>query len=599
MKELLSDIFEFALKDKPNEGEFYCLQPIIVQRITDQTKLKEIALVSNWDDVTADNTWEVIDGQQRLTSVYIIYRYLIAVEATSEKKMARDGKSLYKLCYETHPDTKDFLANLSDETLDWNDIDQKHIVEAYNAVAEWFQNEAKVIASRMHRSASFDDMADVVKKLLNTRKEDTKEATGSAQFIWYELDANSNKNPIDEFLNINNGKIRLTDAELIKALFLQKRNFLDHTAKGGKQTELAMGWESMENALHRNDFWQFLSAKEEEGDNRITLLLKLRYQQIHDGKSPKDGDLFRYYYNEVWAGLTGQELQDVVLAEWQEVCDLFHVIEGWYEDPLKYNYIGFLIHAGYSLFDIVKTYDSIDKNADNSEFLSSIYELIAAKLPPQKDIDEDDAISWGYKNGRTKIKTLLLFLNVYQMNKQLMALRLDNDKLMAPVYKFPFDLYVAQDWDVEHIDSATTNNLKDDEDKKEWIEQSLVSLGMENNGTISRYLADKNYNDALTWILENSDSMDSDDETKDAIGNLTLLDSATNRSYGNHIFAVKRMEIQKAIKGGRFVPLCTQQVFNKSFNNKNTDLRKWSDEDKLEYEKFIVEEIKGFYKLIK
>lgn len=598
MKELLSDLFEFALKKK-KEGEFYCLQPIIVQRVTDERKLKDIALVSNWNDVTSDNTWEVVDGQQRLTSVYIIYRYLIAVKATSEEEMELDENFLYKLCYETHPKTKDYLEKLSKDTLEWNDIDEKHIAEAFQAIDEWFKNEAKSIAIRMNRSDKPSRIADVIKNLLNTKKEEIAEETGSAQFIWYELEPGSNKNPIDEFLNINNGKIRLTDAELIKALFLQKRNFLDHATKGGKQTELAMGWESMENALHRDDFWQFLSAKEEESDNRIELLLKLRYQQAHDGELPKEGDLFRYFYNDIWAGLTGQDLQDVVLNEWQNIRDLFHVIEGWYEDPIKYNYIGFLIHSGYKLYDVVKAYYAIDMNADNCEFMKGLYLMIANKLPSEASITKDDSIPLDYRTGRSKIKTLLLFLNVYQMNNQLAALRIDNPHIMAPVYKFPFDLYVSQDWDVEHIDSATTNDLKEDEDKVEWIKQSLVALELENNEEAAHLLEAKQYDELLRFILDRSGNTVSDDDVKNSMGNLTLLDSATNRSYGNHIFAVKRMEIQKAIKGGRFVPLCTQLVFNKSFNNTNTDLRRWNDDDKIQYEQFIVNELKDFYKRIK
>jgi len=47
--DLLEDIFEFQEKYK-DEGEFYCLQPIVVKKY-------------GKDD---DNKWEIIDGQQRL-----------------------------------------------------------------------------------------------------------------------------------------------------------------------------------------------------------------------------------------------------------------------------------------------------------------------------------------------------------------------------------------------------------------------------------------------------------------------------------------------------------------------------------------------------
>lgn len=593
MQELLGDLFEFALRSK-NEGEFYCLQPIVVRRVTEDDKLYDIKSISQWTDVSADNTWEVIDGQQRLTSIYIIYKYLIDQDVVSERKMAKAGKRLYSLCYETHPGTKDFLESLASDSLDWNDIDQKHMAEAFRCVEEWFEHEAAPIARRMKRSDDMDKMQETLRDLLNCKKEDTNEATGSAQFIWYELQAGSRKNPIDEFLNINNGKIRLTDAELIKALFLQERNFVGEAAKKRKQTELALGWESIENALHRDDFWQFLSAEEEESDNRIELLLKLRYQQAHEGAQPKDGALFRFYYNDLWKGQTGEDLQRTVLDEWQRVCDLYHVIESWYEDPVLYNYVGFLIHAGCRLYDIVQAYHRIDKNAESSLFLKAVCRMIAGQLPTKEDVQSGN-IRLTYQGGRSKIKTLLLFLNIYQLNKQIKALRKNNHKLMAPVYKFPFDLYVSQNWDVEHIDSRTTNDLSKVEDKDEWLRLSIMALNMEHEEKVRQLLEEKKFAELWEEVLRRSESLAGNEDLKDSIGNLTLLDDATNRRYGNHIFAVKRAEILKAIKNGTFVPLCTQLVFNKSFDERNADLRKWSDDDKLSYAQFILSQLQDFY----
>lgn len=596
MKELVSDLFEFALRSKA-EGEFYCLQPIIVQRVTEKHKLDDIKSISRWTDVSSDNTWEVIDGQQRLTSIYIIYKYLIDQEVVSEKKMAKAGKHLYSMCYETHPETKDFLESLTSDTLEWNDIDQKHMAEAFQCIEEWFDNEAAPIARRMERSDDMEKMQDTFRDLLNCKREDIKETTGSAQFIWYELEADSKKNPIDEFLNINNGKIRLTDAELIKALFLQEKNFVGEDIQKRKQTELAIGWENIENSLHRDDFWQFLSSEEEESDNRIELLLKLCYQQAHNGDKPKDGALFRYYYNDLWNGQTGTELQKTVIYEWQRLCDLYHVIESWYEDPILYNYVGFLIHAGCKLYDIVKAYYDIDKNEDSSLFLKALYRMIAEQLPSKKDVEEKN-IKLSYRGGRGRIKTLLLFLNVYQQNKQIEALRQKNSKLMAPAYKFPFDLYVSQSWDVEHIDSATPNDLSKADDKREWLRLSIMALNMEHEEKIKQLLNEEKYDELWNEILRRSESLSAIDELKDSIGNLTLLDYVTNRGYGNHIFAVKRAEILKAIKSGTFVPLCTQLVFNKSFDERNTDLRKWSDDDKRSYEEFILSQLQDFYKSI-
>ena len=53
---------------------------------------------------------------------------------------------------------------------------------------------------------------------------------GSVQVLWYEIAEIKEKNNIKEFQKINTGKIRLTDAELIKGLFFRKRDMICLTA---------------------------------------------------------------------------------------------------------------------------------------------------------------------------------------------------------------------------------------------------------------------------------------------------------------------------------------------------------------------------------
>ena len=53
VKKLLDDLLEFSEKE---EG-YYCLQPLIVRKIS-------------------ENKYELIDGQQRLTTLYILLKHL-------------------------------------------------------------------------------------------------------------------------------------------------------------------------------------------------------------------------------------------------------------------------------------------------------------------------------------------------------------------------------------------------------------------------------------------------------------------------------------------------------------------------------------------
>jgi uncharacterized protein with ParB-like and HNH nuclease domain len=79
VRQLLDDIYDFNIDE--NRGSFYCLQPVVVTLARDN-----------------DNRWEVIDGQQRLTTIFIILSYL--------------GQRRYELDFKTRPGSKEFLLHL-------------------------------------------------------------------------------------------------------------------------------------------------------------------------------------------------------------------------------------------------------------------------------------------------------------------------------------------------------------------------------------------------------------------------------------------------------------------------------------------------------
>ena len=104
--DLLKDIYEFANKTKIKD-EFYCLQPIVVA-------------------IKKDDKYNIIDGQQRLTTIYIILKYLKdSGEKFKEFKDKEEYKEILEFCdiegfgkielytieYETREDSKKFLEN--------------------------------------------------------------------------------------------------------------------------------------------------------------------------------------------------------------------------------------------------------------------------------------------------------------------------------------------------------------------------------------------------------------------------------------------------------------------------------------------------------
>ena len=95
----------------------------------------------------------------------------------------------------------------------------------------------------------------------------------------------------------------------------------------------------------------------------------------------------------------------------------------------------------------------------------------------------------------------------------------------------------------------------------------------------------------MKWDLEHiraiQNAKDEDEAPRHGLDNLTLLDEKTNRGYKDAGFAEKREKIREKEKQGRFVPVCTQNVFNKKYSShaqSSADFyAKWSDADGADY----------------
>ena len=374
--DFLNDLYSFALKPEKKTDEFYCLQPIVTQKFSDED-LIEYTLSEGGIETANKNVWTVIDGQQRLTSTFILYKYLLDKKGWSAKTlMEEEGKAQFHLAYETRKESTQFLENLSTSSLDDSDIDRSHISAAYRIIDEWIRMEGRDISDTYSRKNTPNAIREVLFSLLNTPR-GAAEAVGSAQFIWYEIEEAGNDSrdvEISEFLKINTGKIELTDAELLKALFLQTRNF-ENGEKEIKQLQIAMEWEQIENTLHQNDFWHFFYGNADR-PNRIDALFELIYKADHitvyndkirdyikanNKELAVKNTMFRHYYSK-FDGLNNDALQTAIKSEWRKIMDAFHTLEDWYEDTKTYNYVGFLSHCNvdiaqmYIKFSLIRIY---------------------------------------------------------------------------------------------------------------------------------------------------------------------------------------------------------------------------------------------------
>lgn len=595
VESLMMDLYSFYLTS--GKTDFYCLQPVIVQKVTDPGSINDVQsncnitvdnnldhdteLKESVDSIINDSTvstrhtlWEVVDGQQRLTTIYLLYSYLLKTKYEENlKKFARyNRKALYSLYYETRPNSYSFIKQIG-VTSRPKDIDETYMKAAYDTIDNWILNKAADIP--LFEGKTPENIVEGLFDLLNGNQ-----TSQSVKVIWYEIDS-QNSNIIKEFLDVNTGKIGLTDCELVKALFLQDR---------GNTTsvdQIALEWEHIENLLNQSDFWAFLSNKETEQHERITLLLDIMYELNASNPTIKeDNYLFDYYYNEVFSQIPPvtdvTDVQKFVEDEWQKIVECTRTLEDWYNNPAVYNYVGFLTQFDTKIWDIYRIFNE-PKIVTYDDFLKRLKEEAKKRL--KYNVDAKTGLITN-KYGEGVIKRILLFANVNQLNSQY----INSGRVSSQIYKFPFDVYQSQKWNVEHIDSQTANDMKDKTEKEVWIdsaEKSFPNLSLDKD-----YLIVKQSNDLDETMSFIQRWLGEDSEDKHSIGNLALLDAKTNISYGNALFVQKRAVIAEKVKDGQFVPLCTQWAFNKHYTEDTVpDLTRWTKQDKENYNRFILKNI--------
>ena len=616
VKDLLKDIFEFS--EKKGNASIYCLQPlVVVKRLSDEESvMKQIHEAKDLNEVrrllkVLKEQWEVVDGQQRLTTIRLILEVL-------------QQPHFYDIEYETRKDSASFLDSIINGITGSNvkeNIDYYHIKQAVNCINDWLEGK------------DIDHFRNV---LLHQVK-----------FIWYETQEN---NPKEVFTRLNIGKISLTNAELIKALLLNKSNFEaeDCSKVRLRQQEIAMEWDIIEYTLQSNEFWLFLNKPGNERPTRIDFIFDLicqedmlRCKDTMDKEEQQTSDelkTFRYvnHYFE-----TQERKKEAIETIWEKVKEIFQTLQEWFDDKELYHYIGYLICIEKSVNEIYSQWMKYTQKSDfRKEYLTNeIKKSIIRYKDLENTVYEVEPTGQEKKGGRKQnCRRILLLHNLQTVINQNNVLA-ENKKYQEGVfYKFPFHLYKSEGWDVEHIDSNTENRLNDIQSQREWLLNAYFGLQGEAFKEIRNNIKDffeeftgKNYeqsedtNKQEKWnklfeeLRSNIDSINGNIRLsqKNKIWNFVLLDSSTNRSYGNAIFPAKRRVIIGKDQGKRFlpptvdengvivdsegqegqssfIPPCTKSVFLKYYNPASSDPNTWNEEDAKAYQDNIKDVLKNF-----
>ena len=523
IENLLNDILEF---NKGVDGDFYCLQPLVVKE-----RKKDLL--------------NVIDGQQRLTTIYLILKALENEECPS---IEYERESYIKDC--------DKSTEIKKDT-----IEIYHLTSAKYFIDRWIH-----LKKRNDEEKKWINPKDVkidIKVFRNKILEQTK-------FIFYNVGDVSEEQEHNIFNNLNSGKIALTNAELIKALFLNKVGKEDISHREVEQRLLADEFDQIERTLRQNDFWYFLAGNKEKPSSCINLLFDLMLESSEQNDKYRTDEPFRtfFYFNDLINGDKAPYKQSK--DTWEDVRKVFHIMEGWFNDSVMYNLIGYhrAANGGKTLSEIYKKFC---EEKSKNEFKKWLVDEC------KNHIDYPDVfMQLRYDENKDKVFNLLLLFNIATLNER-----------PQEAVKFSFANLHKYKWDVEHI---SPQNPKNDDDLKKAVEK------FKDNEYLKILIDAINKEEKDTKIIEEERAkyFAAGDDLM-GIQNLTLLTAHDNRGIGNKFFFEKRQKLQEYYQQGSFIPACSMNVFMKFYSEKPEQMAFWDKDDRDSYKNKLEQTIKNFF----
>lgn len=216
--QLLKDLWKYFKDGMKKPSGFYCLQPIVAKKCSQETIekyhlpcLTGIEPYDNEEDAKKNgprnDTWyEIIDGQQRLTTIRILLAFY--------KEVNPFGRcDFYELRYATRPEFKDIFGSIVidpanrtssiSKDFTFHNIDVEYVKNCTKAIIYWFSEDSFV------ESNKFNKIVEFLSNIYNDASQDV-----SVQVIWYETTERTDAR--DVFERLNNLKVPLSSSELIR-----------------------------------------------------------------------------------------------------------------------------------------------------------------------------------------------------------------------------------------------------------------------------------------------------------------------------------------------------------------------------------------------
>ena len=525
VKYLIEDLNDYQ-GDKP-----YYMQPLVVAR--------------------KDGKIIVVDGQQRLTTFFLIWRRLYENGVLENHPF--DKSNCFSLEYEKRHESTKYLSfqGTRDTTETKNDtllpqIDITHFEKVF-----------------------------------------FKKAT----FLWYELD-DPDEGP-KTFEKLNGKRIALTDVELCKVFLLSNT-----CTTASQRNERAAAWQSMEYRFQDNKFYSFISKdfNSSHDQSRMSYILDVSLDRLQEEQNEYlDYPLYNRLKNDTARGVN----------VWKRLVQTFHRMEMMYDNPLYYNLVGFLITGtNTQLRDIMedvvsnefgnKLVERVSKwvktgtklqnlvYKDNKTFPALLLFNILCDLIERKTASSKNGDWYGFTH---RFRFDLLRNegydkeHVHATNSQRLRSAIEWQQWIKGILTYlPADrINLIGESDVSTMKRVRdiTITAKDGEDEED-VKKKLTEA-------ISKELTSEKFAEIFDKVNSIVDESDDNEDKQNSIGNMALLNASINRdqAYAASPFAIKRSIIHERINEGYFVPKGTQLMFDKTFRNDPDELYHWAKENYL------------------
>lgn len=496
VRRLLEDIKEAGTSK-------YYLQPVVVKPME-------------------DGRWELVDGQQRLTTLYLILR--------SIKKFLPHSEPRYTLTYETRPGSAAYLDSPQAEAAPGN-IDYFHMYQAFTVVNAWFEEQENATLAAINLFQAL---------------------TSSVYVIWYEAPQEPEFDSRALFTRLNVGRIPLTDAELVKASILTRIE---------RQHETAAQWDTIERDLWSPEVWAFATGSSTGGATRIELLLDTLADSI-SGDRPHHRVPFQ----------TFETLRPHIVADpkslWDQVIDLHSLVLGWYDDRNLFHKIGYLVATGRtSFFDLV----DLARGTAKSTFERALDELITKSL----DLPWHGVAALTYGSSKTGRALLLMNVETVRRNQE-SSERYSFSAHARRLWSLEHihaqnseGLNTVEQWTAWLDEHRKALDALDIPSAERDALQGRIDAALP---TISSDTFEPLHREMVALFTASNDSGDTDgpeaadrDEI-DSIANLALLSRDDNSVLNNSVFEVKRRHMISLDQDGSYIPVCTRNVFLKYYD---------------------------------